>query len=141
MSVLFDSLIVRGFIAVLCAVFAGQACAQQPLAPPVNHESGTISEVLTAQDAGYRQIGYVVRWRDSQVFVTGSPNVPHRVGENLDFTVYRMETAGRKILRFAANLPPSGTGRGREEAERSKGPISLSRAPVEDSLVAENDGY
>src|ERR1700730_10562728 len=80
MSVLFDSLIVRGFIAVLCAVFAGQACAQQPLAPPVNHESGTISEVLTAQDAGYRQIGYVVRWRGSQVFVTGSPHAAPRSG-------------------------------------------------------------
>jgi hypothetical protein len=141
MSVLFDSLIVRGFIAVLCAVFAGQACAQQPLAPPVNHESGTISEVLTAQDAGYRQIGYVVRWRDSQVFVTGSPNVPHRVGEILDFTVYRMETAGRKILRFAANLPQSDTSSERDESESSHASITSGSAPVEDGLVAENDGY
>jgi hypothetical protein len=150
MSALFDSLIVRGFIAVLCAVSSGQACAQQPtkaapeisaLAPPVNHESGTISEVLTGRDAGYRQMGYVVGWRDSQIFVAGSPNLPHRVGENLDFTVYRVVTGGRKILRFAADQSQSDTSSERDESESSHASITSGRAPVENSLVAENDGY
>ena len=150
MKRLFDSPVRRGFMAVLCAVITGYAGAQQPtrpttdlsaLAPPVNHESGTISEVLTAQDSGFRQIGYVVRWRDSQVFVTGSPTVPHRVGENLDFTVYRTVAGGRKMLRFAANEPQSDTSSEREEAESSHASITSGGAPIENSLLAENDGY
>lgn len=150
MSVSFESSVVRGFIAVLCAVITGYAGAQQPtrdatdmsaLAPPVNHESGTISEVLTAQDSGFRQIGYVVRWRDSQVFVTGAPTVPHRIGENLDFTVYRTVAGGRKILRFAANEPQSDTSSEREEAESSHASITSGSAAIENSLIAEHDGY
>jgi hypothetical protein len=150
MSVLFDSLVVRGFIAVLCAVSAGQACAQpqtevvpeiSALAPPVNHESGTISEVITVRDAGYRQMGYVVGWRDSQIFVAGSPNLPHRVGESLDFTVYRVVTGGRKILRFAADQSQSDASSERDEAESSHASVTSGRAPVENTLVAENDGY
>jgi len=45
-----------------------------PLAPPFTHEGGVIDEVLTAADGGYRLRGYVVRWRDSAVYVTGSPD-------------------------------------------------------------------
>lgn len=150
MSALFESPAVRGLIAVLCAVISGHAGAQQParsaaemsaLAPPVNHESGTISEVLTAQDSGFRQIGYVVRWRDSQVFVSGSLTAPRGVGENLDFTVYRTVAGGRKILRFAVNEPQSDTSGEREEAESSHASITSGGAPIEDSLIAENDGY
>lgn len=150
MSGLFESPAVRGFIAVVCAMFAGQACAQEPvraapelpaLAPPVNHESGTIREVLTVQDAGYRQIGYVVQWRDSQIFVNGASIEPHRVGDNLDFTVYRIVTGGRKMLRFAANQSQSETGSERDESESSHASITSGSAPVENSLFAESDGY
>jgi hypothetical protein len=150
MSGIFDSPAVRGFIAVLCAMSAGQACAQQPsraapeppaLAPPVNHESGTIREVLTVQYAGYRQIGYVVQWRDAQVFVTGASIEPHRVGDNLDFTVYRIVTAGRKMLRFAANQSQSETSSERDESESSHASITSGSAPVENSLFAESEGY
>jgi hypothetical protein len=150
MSGLFGSPVIRGFVAVLCAMSAGQACAQQPvraareipsLAPPVNHESGTIREVLTVQDAGYRQIGYVVQWRDSQIFVTGASTEPHRVGDNLDFTVYRMVAGGRKMLRFAANQSQSETSSERDESESAHASITSGSAPVENSLVAESDGY
>ncbi len=150
MTALFESAAVRGLVAVLCAVICGHAGAQQParfapeisaLAPPINHETGTISEVLTAQDSGFQQIGYVVRWRDSQVFVTGSLAAPQRVGENIDFMVYRSVAGSRKILRFAVNEPQSDASGDREEAESSHASVTSGGAPIEDTLIAENDGY
>src|SRR5580658_4665700 len=92
-------------LVVLCA-FPLAAFAQQtrpesvPLSPPVNHESGLISDVLIARDGDYRQVGSIVRWRDAQIFVSSAPGRVPRQGENLDFTVYRSMHGGRKVLRF-----------------------------------------
>ena len=131
---------------ILLATLAWPAFAQQPrsdsaaLSPPVNHESGVVGEVLIARDGGYSQVGSIVRWRDAQIFVSGSPSrMPHS-GDILDFTVYRSVQDGRKILRFETNQD-SASASDEEESASSRASISSGSAKVENVLSADSDGY
>jgi hypothetical protein len=136
----------KSIFAILLATLAWPAFAQQSradstaLAPPVNHESGVIGEVLIARDAGYSQVGSIVRWRDTQIFVTGSPGKIPRSGDILDFTVYRSMQDGRKILRFETNQD-SASASDEEESGSSHASISAGSAKVESVLSADSDGY
>jgi hypothetical protein len=123
-----------------------QAPASQPaersvLSPPINHESGTIDEVLTAEDGGYRMRGYVVNWRGSRVFVSGAPAEPRQNGANLDFTVYRSNANGQRGLRFAITQMGDDSSVAQDEGRNAQVSITSGTAKVEDVLTADNDGY
>jgi hypothetical protein len=135
----------KSLFGILLATLAWPAFAQQPrsdsaaLSPPVNHESGVVSEVLIARDGGYSQVGSIVRWRDTQIFVSGSPSKMPRSGDNLDFTVYRSVQDGRKILRFETNQ--DSVSASDEESGSSHASISSGTSKVENVLSADSDGY
>jgi hypothetical protein len=123
-----------------------QASANQPaepsvLSPPINHESGSIEEVLTADDGGFRMRGYVVIWRGSRVFVSGAPAEPRQSGANLDFTVYRSSVNGQRGLRFAITQTSDDQSVAQDEGRNAQVSITSGTAKVEDVLTADNDGY
>jgi hypothetical protein len=125
---------------------AQQPATNQPaepsvLSPPINHESGTIEEVLTADDGGYRMRGYVVNWRGSRVFVSGAPAEPRQTGASLDFSVYRSSVNGQRGLRFAITQMGDDTSVAQDEGRNSQVSITSGTAKVEDVLTADNDGY
>jgi hypothetical protein len=135
---------------VVTAACAQVVCAQTPaahpaeasaLSPPINHESGTISEVLTADDGGYRMRGYVVAWRGSRVFVLGSAADPRPSGAPVDFTVYRSNLNGKRGLRFQVAQPGDDATVAQDESRNSQVSITSGTAKVEDVLAADNDGY
>jgi hypothetical protein len=136
----------KSILGILLATLAWPAFAQQPrsdsaaLSPPVNHESGVVGEVLVARDAGYSQVGSIVRWRDAQIFVSSSPVKIPRSGDILDFTVYRSVQDGRKILRFEASQD-SVSASDEEESGSSHASISSGTSKVESVLSADSDGY
>jgi len=111
------------------------------LSPPVNHESGTVDEVLSANDGGYQMRGYIVTWHGSRVFVSGSPAAPLTKGANVDFTVYRSSVNGQRGLRFV--VAPSGgdANVAQDESDNSQVSITSGRAKVQAVLAADNDGY
>jgi hypothetical protein len=128
------------------AVQAQQASKAQPaegsaLSPPINHESGTIDEVLTAEDGAYRMRGYIVSWRSARVFVSGPPAEPRQTGTGVDLTVYRSNVNGQRSLRFAIAKTADDTTVAQEEVRNSQVAISAGTAKVEEVLNAENEGY
>jgi hypothetical protein len=135
------------FIAAACAqVVCAQTPAAHPadasaLSPPVNHESGTIDEVLTAEDGGYRMRGYVVAWRGSRVFVLGSAAEPRQSGASVDFTVYRSSVNGKRGLRFQVAQPGDDATVAQDESRNAQVSITAGTSKVEDVLAIDNDGY
>jgi hypothetical protein len=111
------------------------------LAPPINHESGTVDEVLTADDGGYRMRGYVVNWRSARVFVSGAPAEPRQPGASLDLTVYRSSVNGQRSLRFAITQLGDDSSVAQDEGRNSQVSITSGTAKVEDVLRADSDGY
>jgi hypothetical protein len=111
------------------------------LAPPINHESGIISDVLTADDGGYRMRGYIVTWRGSRVFVSGSAAEPLQSGTSVDFTVYRSSLNGQRGLRFLVAQAGGDANVAQDESQNSQVSITSGTAKVEDVLAADNDGY
>jgi len=111
------------------------------LAPPINHESGTIDEVLTAEDSGYRMRGYVVTWRSARVFVSGAPTEPRQTGAGIDLTVYRSAINGQRALRFAITQLGDDASVAQDEARNAEVSITSGTAKVEDVLTADSDGY
>ena len=118
-----------------------QPAPSSVLAPPINHESGTIDDVLTAEDGGYRMRGYIVTWRGSKIFVAGDAAEPRQVGAALDFTVYRSAINGQRGLRFAVASPGDDTTVAQDESRNSQVSITSGTAKVEQVLAADNDGY
>jgi hypothetical protein len=118
-----------------------QPAGASVLAPPINHESGTITEVLSAEDGGYRMRGYIVTWRGSRVFVSGAAADPRQVGGSLDFTVYRSALHGKRGLRFTVAQAGDDTSVAQDEGRNSQVSITSGTAKIEDVLAADNDGY
>jgi hypothetical protein len=120
---------------------ADPAAGTSALAPPANHESGTIDQVLTANDGGYQMRSYIVTWRGSRVLVSGSPAAPLTSGANLEFTVYRSSVNGQRGLRFV--VAPSGgdANVAQDESDNSQVSITSGTAKVQDVLAADDDGY
>jgi hypothetical protein len=128
------------------AVHAQQSPSVQPnegsaLSPPINHESGTIDEVLTADDGGYRMRGYVVNWRSARVFVSGAPAEPRQPGGSLDLTVYRSSANGQRRLRFAIAQGGDDASVAEDEGRNAQVSITSGTAKIEEVLSAESDGY
>jgi hypothetical protein len=120
---------------------AGQSADASALSPPINHESGTIDEVLTAEDGGYRMRAYVVTWRGSRVLVLGSPADPRQSGATVDFTVYRSNLNGKRGLRFEVSQPGDDATVAQDESRNAEVSITAGTAKVEDVLAVDNDGY
>jgi hypothetical protein len=124
----------------------GQTATTQPgdpsvISPPVNHESGTVEDVLTAEDGGYRMRGYLVTWRGSRIFVLGLPTDPRPNGSTLDFSVYRSSVNGQRGLRFMV-VPAGGDPNvAQDESRNSQVSITAGTAKVEDVLAVDNEGY
>jgi hypothetical protein len=112
-----------------------------PLAPPVNHETGRIEQVLTASDDGYRFRGYVLSWRSTRILVAGPPDEPRSPGDNLDVAVNRSEINGHKILRFESKLANSNDNVVDVDSTGSTASITSGTARIEDSVSADSDGY
>jgi hypothetical protein len=115
------------------------AAAQATLSPAVNHESGVVKEVLSAQDAGYRYCSYFVQWRESTAFL-GCVSPPLQRGDTVDFVVYREMRNGHRTLRFASRQDNSGADTERE-SEESQASIAAGKAAIQQVLTAESDGY
>ena len=111
------------------------------MSPPTNHESGTISDVLTADDGGYRMRGYIVTWRGSRVFVAGQAADPRPVGASLDFTVFRSSVHGQRGLRFAVSQAGDDTSVAEDESRNAHVSITAGTSKVEDVLAVDNEGY
>lgn len=128
-----------GLVATVLACSTPVVLAQATVSPPVNHESGVIKEVLSAQDAGYRFCNYLVQWRDSSAFVgCASPSLQR--GDSADFVVYRETRNGHRILRFAPRQDNSSADSERE-SEESQASIAAGKASIEQVMITENDGY
>ena len=120
------------------AVPAADASAASP---PLNHESGTISEVFTAEDGGYRMRGYIVTWRGSRIFVSGQAADPRPVGAPLEFTVFRSSVHGQRGLRFAVAQPGDDSNVAEDESRNAHVSITSGTSKVDEVLAIDNDGY
>jgi hypothetical protein len=141
----------RTFIGVtaisLCLILSEGANAQAQetqrsrLAPPVNHETGRIEEVLTASDDGFHFRGYVLTWRSMRIVVAVAPGDSHVPGDNLDVVVYRSDLNGRKVLRFESKPSASNVNATDVDSAASSASIILGTARIEDTVSADSDGY
>lgn len=114
--------------------------AQATVSPPVNHESGVIQDVLTAQDAGDRFCTYLMQWRDTTAFVPcASP--PHQRGDTVEFVVYRETKNGHRALRFAPSRQNADDSSERIDSAGFQATVSAGRSVIQHVLVADNDGY
>jgi hypothetical protein len=111
------------------------------LAPPVNHETGRIEGVLTASDDGYRFRAYILSWRSTHIVVAGSPDEARLPGDDLDVVVYRSEVNGDKVLRFESKLLLLSEDVVDVGSTSSAASIALGKAPIEDIVSADADGY
>lgn len=136
-------------IAVALSTCSALALAQQPresgsipaaISPPVNHESGVIEEVLSAEDAGYRFCAYSVRWRETPIFLSCASQSRQR-GDTVDFTVYRTSLDGHRTLRFVTSQDDWSASTEEAESEDSRASITAGKAVVQQVLIAENEGY
>ena len=109
-------------------------------APAVNHESGTIEEVLTVEDKGFRMRGYIVHWRDSRIFVAGSAEEPRHAGDTVDFRVYRNPN-GHGALRFSTSQTDPDANVAADESKNARVAVTAGTSKVDDVLLADNDGY
>jgi hypothetical protein len=131
----------------LCSILPTAALAQvpefqrSPLAPPINHETGRIEEVITAADDGYRFRANVLMWRSMRIVVAGASDESRAPGDNLDVIVYRSDVNGYKVLRFESSLPAANENVVDADAAASTASITLGTARIEESLSAESDGY
>ena len=123
------------------SIVTAQAPGRAALSPPVNHEVGRIEEVITAEDKGYRYMGYVLSWRPMRIVVTGSADQPHAVGGNLEMVVYRSEANGHRVLRFETNSTAPNEDVADPDSANSSASITQGTAQIEDTISADSDGY
>jgi hypothetical protein len=141
--VMFAPVLISAFCMLPAAAQQAVVPSAEPAAelPPIDHESGTIDQVLTADDGGYRMRGYVVNWRSSRVFVSGAPAEPRQPGAGIDLTVYRSSVSGQRALRFAIAQPGDDAGVAQEEVRNAEVSITSGTAKVQNVLQADSDGY
>lgn len=85
--------------------------------------------------------GYVVRWGDWRVYVTGSPDEILQKGDSLSFTAYRSLIAGQGTLRLVTGSVELGTDLAQQEAADSQAALTYGTAPVESVIATDNGGY
>ena len=120
---------------------ASEVSVPSRVSPPVNHESGTVEEIISAHDAGFRFRGYMVRWRSSRIFVLGTSAETRAVGDTLNLLVYRVDADGRHVLRFSSNPSSADGPAAADETDGSSASVTLGTAKVEEVVAAENEGY
>ncbi len=127
----------------------GQQSMQSP--PPMtstsatdmalNSETGTIDEMLTADDGGYHWLGYIVRWNGQRVFVPDVKHEVHLVGKPIAFTATKSTVGSGRVLRFTLVRPEEEIDPSINEAKAAEASITLGTASVEEALSSESMGY
>lgn len=107
--------------------------------------SAAVEEVVASEDAGYKAIGYVVRWRGTRVLVD-DPLARSRlsVGESVNFFVSHHDVGDKRLLSFIFMGPPCKCdGKSRQSAPTQNGNSGAKSAVglVEEVLSTEEDGY
>jgi hypothetical protein len=140
----------------LCAValsvgFAACVDAQQTLPSPpavspatdaaLNTESGTIEEMLTADDGDSHWLGYLVTWNGRRIFVPDPKHEVHLVGKKLNFTAVQSDLKNNRVLRFALVRPQEDTDPSINEAQNAQASMTAGTAPVEEVLSTDKLGY
>lgn len=115
--------------------------------PPLRHSvdgssvtaSGTIEDILSAQDGGYRFIGYVVRYNGQRVALVDHDlqEAAHALGDEISFVEVRTAISQQGLMGFQmlphGSRAASNTGLG-DRTESESGVVT-------EVLSAENDGY
>jgi hypothetical protein len=107
--------------------------------------SAAVEEVVASEDAGYKAIGYVVRWRGTRVLVD-DPLARSRlsVGESVNFFVSHHDVGDKRLLSFIFMGPPCKCdGKSRQSAPTQNGNSGAKSAVglVEEVLSTEEDDY
>jgi hypothetical protein len=147
----------RTLIIAACVILPVTLNAQQASAPGTGNDasaakpfpktlSAAVEEVVASEDAGYKAIGYVVRWRGTRVLVD-DPLARSRlsVGDSVNFFVSHHDVAdNNRLLSFTFMGPPCKCdGKSRQSAPTQIGNSGAKSAVglVEEVLSTEEDGY
>jgi hypothetical protein len=145
----------RTLIIAACVILPVPLNAQQASTPGTGDASAAksspktlsapVEEVVASEDAGYKAIGYVVRWHGIRVLVD-DPLAGSRlsVGDGVNFFVSHHDVGGKRLLGFTFMGPPCKCdGKSRQSAPTQNGNSGAKSAVglVEEVLSTEEDGY
>jgi hypothetical protein len=146
----------RTLIIAACVILPVTLNAQQASTPATGSDasaaksspktlSAAVEEVVASEDAGYRAIGYVVRWHGTRVLVDDPLARSHlSVGDSVNFFVSHHEVGDNRLLSFTFMGPPCKCdGKSRQSAPTQNGNSGAKSAVglVEQVLSTEEDGY
>jgi hypothetical protein len=127
------------------------ACAskrkpQQPLdtatsaAMVADSRTGLIEEVLSAEDAGYRYVGYIVQSRGARVAISDFVAQSHNTaGDNVWFLAMRYTLKEARLLEFWVS--PAGLNNATQAKQDPATLQSLETGVVDEVLATKVDGY
>jgi hypothetical protein len=146
----------RTLIIATCVILPVTLNAQQASSPGTGSDasaaksspktlSAAVEEVVASEDAGYKAIGYVVRWHGTRVLVD-DPLARSRlsVGDSVNFFVSHHDVGDKHLLSFTFMGPPCKCdGKSRQSASTQNGNSGAKSALglVEEVLSTEEDGY
>jgi hypothetical protein len=146
----------RTLIIAACVILPVTLNAQQASAPGTGSDasaaksspktlSAAVDEVVASEDAGYKAIGYVVRWHGTRVLVD-DPLARSRlsVGDSVNFFISHHDVGDKRLLSFTFMGPPCKCdGKSRQSAPTQIGNSGAKSAVglVEEVLSTEEDGY
>jgi hypothetical protein len=94
---------------------------QRPKTPPVDKDpppvssgadfkTGIVEEVLSAEDGGYRTVGYIVQSKGTRIAVADPiAQSHHGIGDSISFLAVRTKLNGLSLLAFTAMPAPAAT--------------------------------
>jgi hypothetical protein len=103
-------------------------------------DTGTIEEVLAAEEAGYRFVAYILEWHHARIAISDPlSRSRHGPGEPLSFLATRI--AGRYGPTLSFTLAPEERSAPAVASEPAAPPSSLENGIVDEVLTAQADGY
>jgi hypothetical protein len=139
-----------------CVILPVTLDAQQPSTPGTGNDasaaksspktlSAPVEDVVASEDAGYKAIGYVVRWHGTRVLVD-DPLARSRlsVGDSLNFFVSHHDVGDKRLLSFIFTGPPCKCdAKSRQPGPTQNGNYGAKSAVglVEEVLSTEENGY
>jgi hypothetical protein len=146
----------RTLIIAACVILPVTLNAQQTSTPGTGKDASAakpspktlsvpVEEVVASEDAGYKAIGYIVRWHGTRVLVD-DPLARTRlsVGDSVNFFVSHHDVGDKRLLSFIFMGPPCKCdGKSRQSAPTQIGNSGAKSAVglVEEVLSTEEDGY
>jgi hypothetical protein len=107
--------------------------------------SAAVEEVVASEEAGYKAIGYVVRWHGTRVLVDDPLARSHlTVGDSVNFFASHHDAGDKRLLSFIFMGPPCKCDdKSRQPAPTQNGNSGAKSAVglVEEVLSTEEDGY